>query len=147
MSRQVAQVRIARPTERFDQVVRFYRDGLRFPVVGGFKAHAGYDGVILAVPGHDTHLEITKHDLGSPGAAPDHDNLLVLYIPDRAEIRRIVDRLAALGHPAVEPVNPYWKEKGVTIADPDGWRVVLFEGSGLGKSATASPPAAASRRG
>jgi len=25
----------------------------------------------------------------------------------------------------VEPANPYWKKHGVTVADPDGFRVVL----------------------
>lgn len=31
----------------------------------------------------------------------------------------------------VEPENPYWKQKGITIADPDGYRIVLQNTSGL----------------
>ena len=34
-------------------------------------------------------------------------------------------RLDALGYPSVEPENPYWDGRSITIADPDGWRVVL----------------------
>jgi hypothetical protein len=26
----------------------------------------------------------------------------------------------------VEPENSYWKEKGITVEDPDGWRIVLM---------------------
>jgi len=30
-----------------------------------------------------------------------------------------------VGAEPVEPANPYWERNGVTIADPDGFRVVL----------------------
>jgi hypothetical protein len=32
----------------------------------------------------------------------------------------------------VVPENPYWEERGITIEDPDGWRVVLMNTPGLG---------------
>lgn len=137
----VAEVRIARPTDRLEEVVRFYRDGLGFEVIGGFEGHAGYDGVFLALPGrrdhlaftyrHDgapsprDHLEFTRHRGGSPGEAPSPDHLLVLYIEDERAIRAAAARLAAMGYPEVEPMNPYWCGRAVTVADPDGWRVVL----------------------
>lgn len=117
-------VRLARPTDRLEAVIRFYRDGVGLPVASGFKGQAGYDGVILGVPGQAVELEFTAHQDGSPGAAPSNDNVLALYLADAAEVRRVADRLAAFGHPPVEPANPYW-ERGVTIADPDGWRIVL----------------------
>jgi catechol 2,3-dioxygenase-like lactoylglutathione lyase family enzyme len=125
----VAQVRIARPTDKLDEVVRFYRDGLGLPVIGSFAEHAGYDGVMLGLPGANYHLEFTRHAAGSPGAAPSRDNLLVFYIPDGAVRRGVAERLSAMGYPEVEPENPYWKGQSITIADPDGWRVVLFEGT------------------
>lgn len=31
-----------------------------------------------------------------------------------------------MGYDEVESENPYWKEKGITIEDPDGWRIVLM---------------------
>ena len=127
----VVQVRVARPTDRLDKVVRFYRDGLGLRVIDGFEGHAGFRGVMLGLPGHAYHLEFTEHEDGSPCPAPSRDNLLVLYVPDDAAVDRIVARLAALGHAPVLPENPYWAERGVTIEDPDGWRIVLMNTSGI----------------
>lgn len=125
------QVRVARPTDRLEEVVRFYRDGLGLKELGEFKAHAGYDGVMLGLPGHAYHLEFTQHEEGSPCPAPTKDNLLVFYIPDEAAIKKLAERLNAMGYPAVPPENPYWAERGVTIEDPDGWRVVLMNTMGI----------------
>ncbi len=127
----VVQVRIARPTDLLDEVIRFYHDGLGLPVIASFEGHAGYDGVMLGLPGTTYHLEFTRHAHGSPGAAPSADNLLVLYMQDSTAIAAAAARLAALGHPAVEPENPYWRARGITIEDPDGWRVVLMNAAGL----------------
>ena len=53
------QLRVARHTDRLDDVVAFYRDGLGFPEVGRFHDHDGYDGVFLQIPGSGAHLEFT----------------------------------------------------------------------------------------
>jgi catechol 2,3-dioxygenase-like lactoylglutathione lyase family enzyme len=127
----VVQVRVARPTDRLDEVVRFYCDGLGLKKIDSFAGHAGYTGVMLGLPGAAYHLEFTSHDEGSPCPAPTLDNLLVFYIPDRAAIDRIVERLAAMGYAEVAPENPYWQTQGVTIEDPDGWRVVLMNTDGI----------------
>lgn len=35
--------------------------------------------------------------------------------------------MARFSYPAVEAENPYWTDNGgITIEDPDGWRVVLM---------------------
>ena len=60
-------IRIARPTDRLEAVVRFYRDGVGLPVASGFKGQAGYDGVVLGVPGQAVELEFTTHRAGQPG--------------------------------------------------------------------------------
>lgn len=78
-----AQVRVARPTGRLEEVVAFYRDGLGLTVVGEFRGHAGYDGVMLGLPGLDYHLEFTRHEDGGPCPAPSRDNPLVFYFEDR----------------------------------------------------------------
>jgi ribosomal protein S18 acetylase RimI-like enzyme len=123
----VRYVRIARPTDQLDEVVRFYREGLGLPELDRFAGHAGYRGVLLGLPGTQYHLEFTQHDHGSPGPAPSPDNLLVLYFDDLAKLEQLATRLAALGHPPVEAENPYWTENGaVTVEDPDRWRVVLM---------------------
>jgi hypothetical protein len=49
------QLRVARHTERLDEVVAFYRDGIGLTEIGGFRDHDGYDGVFLAVPEHWEH--------------------------------------------------------------------------------------------
>ena len=121
----VLRVRWARPTDRLDEVVAFYSEGLGLQELGRFQGHAGYDGVLLGLPGSDYHLEFTSHADGSPGPAPSTDNLLVLYLESKREAELVAARLDALGHPAVEPENPYWDGRSITIADPDGWRVVL----------------------
>jgi len=64
------QLRVARHTERLAEVVAFYRDGLGLIEIGGFRDHDGYDGVFLAVPGTDTHLEFTTG--GGHGAPAPH---------------------------------------------------------------------------
>jgi catechol 2,3-dioxygenase-like lactoylglutathione lyase family enzyme len=115
------QLRLARHTERLEEVVKFYRDGLGLTEIGGFRNHDGYDGVFLGVPGTGAHLELTAG--GARGApAPHPETLLVLYLGDDRAVQRIAARL---GVDPIAPANPYWAEHGVTFQDPDGFRVVL----------------------
>lgn len=128
----VGQVRIARPTDQLHEVERFYCEGVGLEKLGSFEGHSGYNGVMVGLPGFPYHLEFTQHVEGSHCPAPSMDNLLVLYIPDEEAIGKVVERLGQLGYPEVEPENPYWKEKGaVTVADPDGWRLVLMPTAGI----------------
>jgi catechol 2,3-dioxygenase-like lactoylglutathione lyase family enzyme len=127
----VAEVRVARPTDRLEEVIRFYRDGLGLPELYRFADHDGYDGVMLGLPGRSYHLEFTHHHDGSPCRAPSRDNLLVLYIPDSNHFDRMRSRLRALGHEPVAPENPYWLDKSLTFEDPDGWRVVFCQTPGI----------------
>ena len=126
----VLRVRWARPTDRLEACVTFYRDGIGLQELGRFEGHAGYDGVLLGLPGSEHHLELTSHADGSPCPAPTADNLLVLYLDSRAAAETLAARLSRHGHPAVEPENPYWDGRSITVADPDGWRVVLDWGLG-----------------
>lgn len=128
---QVVQVRVARPTDQLDKIKEFYVDGLGLEVVAHFENHQGYDGLMIGLPGKVYHLEFTQHVDGSPCPAPTHDNLLVFYMPDAKQIEVVVNRLDSLGYPVVEPENPYWVERGKTIEDPDGWRIVLMNTNGI----------------
>lgn len=128
---QAVQVRMARPTDQLDKVKEFYVEGLGLEVVGHFENHQGYDGLMIGLPDKDYHLEYTQHVKGSPCPAPTHDNLLVFYMPDAKQIEVLVNRLEGMGYPVVEPENPYWAERGKTIEDPDGWRIVLMNTNGI----------------
>jgi len=115
------QLRVARHTERFDEVVSFYREGIGLPELGGFDDHDGYRGAFLAIPGTGAHLEITAG--GEHRAPTPHpESLLVLYLGDDEAVQRVAARLDL---DPVPPANPYWAEHGLTFEDPDGFRVVL----------------------
>ena len=115
------QLRVARHTNRLDELVRFYRDGLGLAEIGRFTGHDGYDGVFLDVPGPRAHLEFTCGGSSEP-LRPSPETLLVLYLGSEEMVVQICERLGAK---PVEPANPYWQQHGVTIVDPDGFRVVL----------------------
>jgi len=53
-----------------------------------------------------------------------HVEDLVLYLGNQDEVDRLVAQVGA-----VRSANPYWDKVGVTITDPDGFRVVLVAGS------------------
>lgn len=118
-------MRVARPTDRMEEVVRFYRDGLGLEELGSFEDHEGFDGVMLGLAGHPCHLEFTRQRDHEVGRAPTMDNLLVFYLPDPDAWRAAVERMAANGYEPVASYNPYWDLNGRTFEDPDGYRVVL----------------------
>lgn len=118
-------LRIARPTDRLDEVVRFYRDGLGFEIIAAFDNHDDFDGRMLGHPQAPWHLEFTQHREHRAGRAPTQDNLLVFYLPDRAEWEEAVKRMRDNGYPPVPSFNPYWDRDGITFEDPDGYRIVL----------------------
>jgi hypothetical protein len=95
------QVRFARHTERLDEVVSSYRDGLGLPEIGRFANHDGYDGIFLALPGTGAHLEFTSGPWArAAGAAP--RDAAVLYLGSREnpgsdpahKVERLIHRLA-----------------------------------------------------
>jgi catechol 2,3-dioxygenase-like lactoylglutathione lyase family enzyme len=115
------ELRIARHTERLDELVAFYRDGIGLVEVGGFQDHDGYDGVFLAVPGTQAQLELTAGG-GHAAPEPHPETLLVFYLGDRAAVEEVLERVGGV---PIEPANPYWAEHAVTLEDPDGFRIVL----------------------
>ncbi|WP_150952684.1 VOC family protein [Microbacterium testaceum] len=95
-------VRFARHTDRLDEIVRFYSDGVGLPVLGDFHDHAGYVGVFLDLSESGAHLEFTSG--GGPSApTPDPETVLVLYLEDEAERKQLAGRLAGR---EVTPSNP-----------------------------------------
>lgn len=115
------QVRIARQTGQLDAVVAFYRDGLGLVEIDRFTDHDGYSGVMLDLPGTGAHLEFTASD-DAALPVPHPESLIVLYVGDRTAVDRLVARARAT---VVPSVSRYWARVGVTVVDPDGFRVVL----------------------
>ncbi|WP_391115925.1 VOC family protein [Psychrobacillus sp. L3] len=128
---QIAQIRVARPTHQIKEITKFYCDGLGLKKIGSFTGHEGYDGVMIGLPNADYHLEFTQHEDGSPCPSPTKDNLLVFYMPNLEEIEVMQNRLVDMGYNIVSPENPYWEKSGITIEDPDGWRIVLMNTAGI----------------
>lgn len=129
-----AHLRIARPTDRMEAIIRFYRDGLGFTALGAFEDHDGFDGAMLGHPGAPYHLEFTHKAGHVVGRAPTDDHLLVFYLPVREEWERATRHMEAHGHEPVPAFNPYWDRRGRTYSDPDGYRVVLQHGGWPGPS-------------
>ena len=121
----VPKLRVARPTDDLEAVIRFYRDGLGLAVLYRFEDHDGFDGVMLGQEGAPYHFEFTRARGHVAGRAPTQDNLLVFYLPDEAEWKAAVQRMTRAGYEATRSFNPYWDRQGATFADPDGYRVVL----------------------
>jgi len=126
-----AHIRIARPTNDLTEIVRFYRDGLGFEVIGSFADHDGFDGVMLGHAGLGYHLEFTHQRNHQVGRAVSKDNLLIFFLPHSEEWQRAVDRMIASGYEPVSSYNPYWDISGKTFEDTDGYRVVLQQAASI----------------
>jgi catechol 2,3-dioxygenase-like lactoylglutathione lyase family enzyme len=114
-------LRIARHTDRLEELVTFYRDQVGLPEVGRFTDHDGYDGVFLDIPGTGAQLELTTGgDHRAP--APHPESLLVLYFDSEAEIEQVAGRIA---QSPVVPANPYWRVNARAYVDPDGFQLLL----------------------
>jgi catechol 2,3-dioxygenase-like lactoylglutathione lyase family enzyme len=118
-------LRVARPSDDLDRLLPFYVDGLGLELLYRFEDHDGFDGVMLGKPGAPYHFEFTRAFGHKAGRAPTQDNLLVFYLPEKAEWQAAVDRMRAAGFAPVTSFNPYWDRDGATFEDPDGYRVVL----------------------
>jgi catechol 2,3-dioxygenase-like lactoylglutathione lyase family enzyme len=119
-------LRIARPTRDLRASERFWADGLGLDVL--FRADASAEGghalLMVGWAGAAWHLEIVDDPEGETPAAPTEEDLLVLYLDGAVEAETIT-RLVEAGGTVVGSRNPYWDHGGVTIADPDGYRLVL----------------------
>lgn len=75
------------------------------------------------------HLEFKRGHSHAAGRALTQDDLLVPYEPDSEAWRTAVGRIRAVGFEPVPASNPWWDERGATFEDPDGYRVVLWQGA------------------
>lgn len=119
-------VRVARPSLDLATAERFYVGGLGLDVLwrSTERVSGEHDLVMVGPAGGGWHFELT-HDPEQPLApSPTVDDLFVVYLgeaPDEALVARLVEH----GGTRVASHNPYWDQYGVTVADPDGYRLVL----------------------
>ncbi|WP_407663058.1 VOC family protein [Micromonospora radicis] len=119
-----ASIRIARPSNDLAAAERFYRDGLGLRVL--YRARGGpgeHDLIMLGWSAAGWHLELVGGPHLAARPTPTAEDLLVIYLgepPDGA----LLSRLTSAGGRRI-PQNAYWDRWGVTVADPDGYRLVL----------------------
>ncbi len=113
-------LRIARPTRDLAAAERFWADGLGLEVL--YRVIEGHRLLMLGWPDAAWHLELIEDDDVTP--RPTEEDLLVLYLGQPAA-DELLTRLQSSGGCRVPARNPYWDEWGVTVEDPDGYRLVL----------------------
>lgn len=118
-------LRIARPTDNLQTIAEMYVEGLNLQVLGSFKDHDGFDGIMLGHPQSPYHIEFTAKSGHQAGKAPTSENLLIFYVPEQDEWKSSCLRMEAAGFMSVASFNPYWDKQGRTFEDLDGYRVVL----------------------
>ena len=119
-------IRLARPSRDLDAARRFWVDGLGLNVLWetGPEAEGGHALLMLGPRGGSWHLELVADRSAHAEARPGPEDLLVLYLGTDVD-PAVVDRLINCGGVRIAAQNPYWERWGVTILDPDGYRVVL----------------------
>jgi catechol 2,3-dioxygenase-like lactoylglutathione lyase family enzyme len=117
-------LRVARPTDNIEALLRFYEQGLGLGVLYRFEDHDGFDGVMLGRAGAPYHFEFTAKRGHAVGRAPTPDNLLVFYLPEPDTWKARPAPARDAGFDPVPSFNPYWDRDGVTFQDPDGYRTL-----------------------
>ncbi|GAB3818896.1 VOC family protein [Micromonospora zhanjiangensis] len=118
-------IRIARPSRDLAAAERFWSDGLGLDVL--FRASADgpgeHDLLMLGWRDAGWHLELVGGRQLTAEPSPTAEDLLVVYL-DAPVDGQLVARLERAGGTLVSG-GPYWDRWGVTLADPDGYRLVL----------------------
>ncbi|QKW15180.1 VOC family protein [Verrucosispora sp. NA02020] len=119
-----ASIRIARPSRDLAVAEHFYRDGLGLHVLWRGQGGPGeHDLIMLGWPEASWHLEL----VGGPHLAvrptPGPEDLLVIYLGEAPD-EKLVPRLESAGGRRVSQ-GAYWDRWGITVEDPDGYRLVL----------------------
>lgn len=105
-----------------------YQQGLGFSVLGYFKNHDGYSGVMIGQSGCPYHLEFTWYDNEDILEPPSEEDLLVFYIPDADQWASRCFQMELAGFLSVKPKNPYWRLRAKTYRDIDGRNIVIKNG-------------------
>ena len=117
---------IARPSRDLQRAERFWADGLELQVLyrAGAEAEGGHPLVMLGWPEAAWNLELIDDPHGETPPSLTDEDLLVIYVGGPVD-HDLISRLVQAGGRRVAARNPYWDRWGVTIVDPDGYRLVL----------------------
>lgn len=117
-------LRIVRPTADIVRIGAFWIGGLGMTELWRKPADdRGHALLMVGFPGGSWHLELVEDLTAARAAVPSTVGQLVLYLGKPAE-PDLIARLVAAGGTRREG-DDYWKRWGVTIEDPDGYRLVL----------------------
>jgi catechol 2,3-dioxygenase-like lactoylglutathione lyase family enzyme len=121
-----AHLRIARPARDLRRAEEFWVNGLGMEVLYRTDEHAegGHALLMVGFPGAAWHLELVGDAAGETPPSPTEEDLLVIYVGEPVE-DAVLRRLTETGGTVVPAKNPYWDRWGVTVQDPDGYRLVL----------------------
>lgn len=119
-----ASIRLARPTRDLAAAERFYVQGLGLEVIYRAAGDPGtHDLLMLGWREASWHLELVGGPSLSVQPTPTSEDLLVLYLSEPID-DALVARLEQAGGKRVSQ-GAYWDRWGVTVEDPDGYRLVL----------------------
>jgi hypothetical protein len=98
---------VARRTNRLEDVVRFYRDGLGLVELHRIGDHSRIVSVILGLPSVPYYLKFTDAHEHLVGKVPTTENVLVICLPNESEWTNAVARMEKSGYEAVVSSNPF----------------------------------------
>lgn len=117
-------LRIARPTSDIARARTFWVDALGMAEIWAKDADShGHALVMVGFPSARWHLELVEDPESARVARPSAEDQLVLYLGEPPE-PDLLERLTAAGGTLVTG-NDYWERWGVSVVDPDGYRLVL----------------------
>lgn len=117
-------LRIARHTNKIEELKIFYTEIIGLKILGDFQNHNGYDGVFVGKEKLNWHLEFTTSS-DKTNQKIDDDDLIVFYPESESEYQNIILRIKAREIRILNAKNPYWNQNGILIKDPDGFGIII----------------------
>jgi len=117
-------IKLSRRTGNLFKIIDFYGRVLGLELLSEFTERAGYKGVCMGKPGGNWCLQFVKADI-APDYPADEGALLILYAETELEFTLLKQKLIAEKVFFVKPTNSTLPNKGITVEDPDGNRVML----------------------